>query len=127
VSDGTGNGPIAAFANAPSHRRRRSALRGRRTALPRAKSLSTGTGASALAFIQIKAANGNTGLGAGQHTTSSWIDQAGAQCGEPGRLTNFKLMAKFQIAIRSTQEILHRRSMHRLRLCREVLDLHHSR
>jgi 2-isopropylmalate synthase len=63
--NGTGNGPIAAFANAliddagaPSFE----------VATYREQSLASGSGASALAFIQIKTANGKTVWGAGTDT-----------------------------------------------------------
>ena len=63
--NGTGNGPIAAFANA---------LIAKAGAAPfevvtyREQSLSSGTGASALAFIQIKTLTGRTVWGAGTDT-----------------------------------------------------------
>jgi 2-isopropylmalate synthase len=63
--NGTGNGPIAAFANAliedagaPSFE----------VATYREQSLASGSGASALAFIQLKTANGKTVWGAGTDT-----------------------------------------------------------
>jgi len=63
--NGTGNGPIAAFANALITDAGAAPFE---VATYREQSLSSGTGASALAFIQIKAANGKTVWGAGTDT-----------------------------------------------------------
>ena len=63
--NGLGNGPIAAFANALITDAGAAPFE---VATYREQSLSSGTGASALAFIQIKAANGKTVWGAGTDT-----------------------------------------------------------
>ncbi len=63
--NGTGNGPIAAFANALITDAGAAPFE---VATYREQSLSSGTGASALAFIQIKTANGKTVWGAGTDT-----------------------------------------------------------
>jgi 2-isopropylmalate synthase len=63
--NGTGNGPIAAFANALITDAGAASFE---VATYREQSLSSGTGASALAFIQIKTANGKTVWGAGTDT-----------------------------------------------------------
>jgi len=63
--NGTGNGPIAAFANALITDAGATPFE---VATYREQSLSSGTGASALAFIQIKTANGKTVWGAGTDT-----------------------------------------------------------
>ena len=63
--NGTGNGPIAAFANALITD---SGAAPFEVATYREQSLSSGTGASALAFIQIKTSNGKTVWGAGTDT-----------------------------------------------------------
>ena len=63
--NGTGNGPIAAFANALITDAGAAPFE---VATYREQSLSSGTGASALAFIQIKTASGKTVWGAGTDT-----------------------------------------------------------
>jgi 2-isopropylmalate synthase len=63
--NGLGNGPIAAFANALITDAGAAPFE---VATYREQSLSSGTGASALAFIQIKTANGKTVWGAGTDT-----------------------------------------------------------
>ena len=63
--NGTGNGPIAAFANALITDAGAASFE---VATYREQSLSSGTGASALAFIQIKTASGKTVWGAGTDT-----------------------------------------------------------
>ena len=63
--NGTGNGPIAAFVNALVNDAGAPTFE---VATYREQSLSSGTGASALAFIQIKTATGKTVWGAGTDT-----------------------------------------------------------
>jgi 2-isopropylmalate synthase len=62
---GEGNGPVAAFVNALVSDAGAPAFE---VVTYREQSLSSGTGASALAFIQIKNANGRTVWGAGTDT-----------------------------------------------------------
>ncbi|MEI6537120.1 MAG: 2-isopropylmalate synthase, partial [Verrucomicrobiaceae bacterium] len=61
---GNGNGPIAAFVDALAH----SGAKAIEVASYKEHSLSSGTGASAIAYIQIKHADGRTGWGAGVDT-----------------------------------------------------------